>query len=203
MISTGPSGNTYDKFNTSNPVAKRLMSGFLSSFTDLFGQVSGSIHTLLEVGCGEGYMLDFTHNLKSLSSCGIDVEMSVLLEASERCPGAQIAFADGHNLPYADKAFDFTMACEVLEHVHHPARVLAEIKRVTRQYAIFSVPREPTWRVLNVMRGKYWSDLGNTPGHIQHWSTAAFLQEVSAHFEIVTYRQPLPWTMVLCRVRDE
>lgn len=199
-LNTGPSGNVYDKFNTTNPIARHLMNGFLDSFRELFAEVSDDVQSLLEVGCGEGHMLDVVNGLKPIPSHGIDVEMSVLAEAKKRRPEANIIFADGHHLPYADRSFDFTMACEVLEHVHQPARVLAEIKRVTRRYAIFSVPREPIWRVLNMARGKYWGHLGNTPGHIQHWSTNAFLNEVSAHFRIVAYRQPLPWTMVLCDV---
>ena len=47
---------------------------------------------------------------------------------------------------------------------------LAEIRRVTTSHALLSVPREPIWRMLNFLRGKYWSSGGNTPGHLQHWS---------------------------------
>jgi hypothetical protein len=63
------------------------------------------------------------------------------------------------------------------------------------------VPREPLWRVLNLARGKYLADLGNTPGHVNHWSRGGFLDLLSRRFEIVEARTPLPWTMALCKVR--
>ena len=61
------------------------------------------------------------------------------------------------------------------------------------------MPREPIWRLLNLARGKYVAELGNTPGHVQHWSSAAFLRLVRRYFEVLAVRTPLPWTMALCR----
>jgi hypothetical protein len=55
--------------------------------------------------------------------------------------------------------------------------------------------------VLNLARGKYLADLGNTPGHVNHWSRSGFLDLLSRRFEIVEVRTPLPWTMALCKVR--
>jgi hypothetical protein len=55
--------------------------------------------------------------------------------------------------------------------------------------------------VLNLLRGRYTGALGNTPGHIQHWSLRGFSSLVRRHFDIVEMRTPLPWTMVLCRSR--
>jgi hypothetical protein len=89
-----------------------------------------------------------------------------------------------------------------LEHVRQPEKVLIEAARVSSRYAIFSVPREPLWRVLNVVRGRYLPDLGNTPGHIQHWSTNKFIELVSQHFNVLQVRQPLPWTMLLAEVKS-
>jgi len=197
---TGPAGNYYDKFNTTNPIARTLMNGFRAAFTNLFTQVSADVENLLEVGCGEGYMLDIVAQHKPMPMAGIDVDIPILQEAVQRRPEAQFAFADGHHLPYPDKTFDFTMACEVLEHVHSPDQVMAEIKRVTRGYCVFSVPREPIWRGLNMIRGKYIADLGNTPGHIQHWTATGFESQVAQHFSVIERRQPLPWTMILCKV---
>jgi len=63
------------------------------------------------------------------------------------------------------------------------------------------VPREPIWRILNIARGKYIGDLGNTPGHVNHWSRRGFIDLLSRRFDVVEVRSPLPWTMALCRVR--
>lgn len=198
-ISQGPVGNYYDKFNTSNPIARRLMAGFKAAFLDLFSRTQAQ--NILEIGCGEGEMLRLMRQSSNAKLTGFDVDVPILLAAKAQNPDVSLALADAHTMSYPSKAFDLVIACEVLEHVHYPAKVLAEAKRVSQRYAIFSVPREPIWRVLNMARGKYWGELGNTPGHIQHWSTGSFVQEVEAHFKVIEVRQPLPWTMVLAEQR--
>ena len=79
------------------------------------------------------------------------------------------------NLPFADGEFDVAAAIEVLEHVPDPEHTVAEMARVAERRLLVSVPREPLWRRLNVARGAYWSDLGNTPGHLNHWSKRSFV----------------------------
>lgn len=197
-LNLGPAGNTYDKFNSQNPITQLLMRGFKASFLQLYDRTSAA--DILELGCGEGYMLVLMQTWREARFFGLDVDRGVLAEAQARCPRARLAFIDGHHLAYSDAAFDLVVACEVLEHVHSPAQVLAEVRRVTRRYAIFSVPREPLWRVLNMLRGRYLRDWGNTPGHVNHWRSAGFVQLLKQQFRIVDVRQPLPWTMVLCEV---
>src|SRR3954453_15089568 len=45
-------GNVYDKYGTSNPVARRLMAGFMAQFDELVGRTGAAGGH--EVGCGEG-----------------------------------------------------------------------------------------------------------------------------------------------------
>ena len=78
-------------------------------------------------------------------------------------------------MPFADDEFDVATAIEVLEHVPDPAHTVAEMARVAERWLLVSVPREPLWRGLNVARGAYMKDLGNTPGHVNHWSKRAFV----------------------------
>jgi hypothetical protein len=89
---------------------------------------------------------------------------------------------------------------EVLEHVPDPEAVLAEMARVASAWLLVSVPREPLWRSLNLARGAYVKDLGNTPGHLSHWSKRGFARLLARYGEIVELRSPLPWTMALLRV---
>ena len=53
-----------------------------------------------------------------------------------------------------------------------------------------SVPREPVWSLMNLGRGKYLSDRGNAPGHVQRRSSRAFLKLVEGHFRY--RRRPSP-----------
>jgi 2-polyprenyl-3-methyl-5-hydroxy-6-metoxy-1,4-benzoquinol methylase len=94
------------------------------------------------------------------------------------------------------------VCCEVLEHLDDPERALRALALLNTEYYVFSVPREPIWRVLNFMRGKYLGQLGNTPGHLQHWSATSFQKLISRYFDIDERRFPLPWTMLLCRGRE-
>ncbi len=50
-------------------------------------------------------------------------------------------------------------------------------------------------------RGKYVRNLGNTPGHIQHWSSRQFEELVGSRFDVVAVQRPFPWTMVRARVK--
>jgi hypothetical protein len=72
---------------------------------------------------------------------------------------------------------------------------------VASSHLLVSVPREPLWRALNVARGTYLRDLGNTPGHVNHWSKRAFVALLSRYGSVEEARSPFPWTMVLVRLR--
>jgi hypothetical protein len=72
--------------------------------------------------------------------------------------------------------------------------------RVSGRHLLVSVPREPLWRSLNVFRGAYLGALGNTPGHLNHWSRAAFLRLLEDYGHVVAVRSPVPWTMALVRM---
>ena len=82
----------------------------------------------------------------------------------------------------------------------HPERTVAEMARVARRHLLVSVPHEPLWRMLNVARGAYVRELGNTPGHVNHWSRRGFAKLLGRHGEVVATRSPFPWTMLLVRV---
>ena len=55
-------------------------------------------------------------------------------------------------------------------------------------------------RGLNLVRGAYWRDLGNTPGHVNHWSKRGFVSLLSRIGAVEEARSPFPWTMLLVRL---
>jgi hypothetical protein len=91
-------------------------------------------------------------------------------------------------------------AIEVLEHVPEPEETLAEMARVAERYVLVSVPREPIWRMVNMARGAYWKTLGNTPGHVNHWTKVGFKSLLTQYGAVEEIRSPFPWTMLLVRV---
>jgi uncharacterized protein YbaR (Trm112 family) len=46
--------------------------------------------------------------------------------------------ADGHNLPFKDKAFDYVIASHIIEHMDDPARFCSELSRVSKRGFIAS-----------------------------------------------------------------
>lgn len=195
-------GNTYDKYRTANPFYRRLMQGFLAGATDLLEPVDA--RRVLEVGCGPGDLALQLHDalpwLATASYAGLDVSLDDVALASSEA-GPRFLGGSVYRLPFGDEAFDCVVACEVFEHLEHPATALDEVARVASGTLLLSVPWEPVWRVLNVARGKYLRHLGNTPGHLQHFSRRAVRDLVSRRFEIVDERTPFPWTMLLARKR--
>jgi 2-polyprenyl-3-methyl-5-hydroxy-6-metoxy-1,4-benzoquinol methylase len=132
---------------------------------------------------------------------GIDLEDPAIQAEWEqrRAPNLDYRIMKAEQLPFADGEFDVAAAIEVLEHVPDPEHTVAEMARVATGHLLVSVPREPLWRGLNMARGAYLRDLGNTPGHLNHWSKRSFVALLSKHGEIVEARSPFPWTMLLVR----
>ncbi|HEY0364474.1 MAG TPA: class I SAM-dependent methyltransferase [Solirubrobacteraceae bacterium] len=197
-------GNTYDKYGSTNPVVRRLMARFEGTLDELFTQADPQ--SLLDVGCGEGVL---THQWAQRLGderrvVGIDLDDPALHAewAKRTAPNLEYRVMKAENLPFADGEFDAATAIEVLEHVPDAEHTVAEMARVAKRSLLVSVPREPLWRGLNMARGAYWKDLGNTPGHVNHWSKRSFVALLSRHGEVVQARSPFPWTMLLVRLRD-
>jgi SAM-dependent methyltransferase len=197
-------GNTYDKYGSTNPVVRRLMARFEGTLDELFTEADPQ--SLLDVGCGEGVL---THRwARRLGDerrvVGIDLDDPALHAewAKRTAPNLEYRVMKAENLPFADGEFDAATAIEVLEHVPDAEHTVAEMARVAKRWLLVSVPREPLWRGLNMARGAYWKDLGNTPGHVNHWSKRSFVALLSRHGEVVQARSPFPWTMLLVRLRD-
>ena len=197
-------GNTYDKYGSTNPVVRRLMGGFEDTLEELF--VQADPQSLLDVGCGEGVLTrQWAQRLgEQRRVVGIDLDDPALHAewAKRTAPNLEYRVMKAENLPFADGEFDAATAIEVLEHVPDAEHTVAEMARVAKRWLLVSVPREPLWRGLNLARGAYWKDLGNTPGHVNHWSKRSFVALLSRHGEVVQARSPFPWTMLLVRLRD-
>ncbi len=196
-----PTGNTYDKYGSTNPVVRRLMAGFERTLDDLFSRAAPA--SVLDVGCGEGVLTEQWAQRPAVKRIvGIDLEDPKLREewAARAHPSLEFRSASAEELCFAEDEFDLAAAIEVLEHVPRPEATLAEMARVARRHLLVSVPREPLWRALNVARGAYVRQLGNTPGHVNHWSRRSFVALLERYGKVVETRSPFPWTMLLVRI---
>jgi SAM-dependent methyltransferase len=196
-----PTGNTFDKYGSTNPVVRRLMAGFERSLSELFEQAAP--RSVLDVGCGEGVLTHrWAEQLGERRVVGADLS-DAKLEAEWATRGRgnlEFRTMTAGDLPFADGEFDLAAAIEVLEHVPDPVHTVAEMARVADRHLLVSVPREPLWRGLNVARGAYLRDLGNTPGHVNHFSKRGFIRLLGVHGEVIEARSPFPWTMLLVQL---
>jgi 2-polyprenyl-3-methyl-5-hydroxy-6-metoxy-1,4-benzoquinol methylase len=194
-------GNTYDKYGSTNPLVKRMMDGFENALDELLAAASPM--SLLDVGCGEGVLVhQWAERLEPARVVGIDLaEPSIQAGWAQRtAPNLEYKVMKAENLPFAENEFDMACAIEVLEHLPDPEHTLAEMARCAEHRLLVSVPREPLWRMLNMARGAYLRDLGNTPGHLNHWSKRSFVRLLSRYGKVVEARSPFPWTMLLVRL---
>lgn len=194
-------GNTYDKYGSTNPVVRRLMSAFERTLDELFEQSDPS--SVLDVGCGEGVLVhQWAQRLGERRVVGIDLEEESIQAgwAEREAPNLEYHVMAAENLPFAANEFGLATAIEVLEHVPDPEHTLAEMARCAERHLLVSVPREPLWRMLNMARGAYLPALGNTPGHLNHWSRGSFVRLLSRYGQVAEVRSPFPWTMLLVTV---
>jgi ubiquinone/menaquinone biosynthesis C-methylase UbiE len=192
-------GNVYDKYGTKNPLARAMMGSFLRAVTGFYAGVAP--RSVLEVGCGEGRLAQHLVTSAPRPDRFVITDVDLVALAPGLDPLLEARQASAYELPFEDRSFDLVVCCEVLEHLDDPVRGVAEVARVARRAAIVSTPREPLWRALNLARGRYVRDLGNTPGHVQHFSRRALRQVVGSRMQVVATRTPVPWTVVLAEPR--
>jgi SAM-dependent methyltransferase len=190
-----PTGNTYDKYASTNPIEQRMMRGFFGAFDTMLAAV-GSPARILEIGVGEGIVTQrVVERFPDASVLGLDLPDDELAgNWAER--GLSCVFGDATTLPFPNDSFDLVLAIEVFEHLPDPDGALHELARVCSGHLIASVPFEPIWRAGNMARGRYLRQLGNTPGHVNHWTNRGFAKLVATQFDVAATANPMPWTMV-------
>jgi len=203
----GPSGNFYDKYNTKNPIERMLMRNFFKRVEVLMRLTGVKDGTpILEAGCGEGHFTEFIRECFPSSPINaFDISDEIVEVARDsKLKNVDFHIGDIYNIDAASGSYELICVSEVLEHVEHPVRALKELERVSGKYLLVTVPNEPLWRILNMCRGAYLKDFGNTPGHIQHWSKRQFIKMLRANtkLRIVKFQKSLPWLQMLLEVTE-
>lgn len=194
-----PTGNTYDKYASTRRIEQKLMAGFFERLDAALP--TDPVRSILEVGVGEATVATRVQaRYPRARLVGIDLpDPTLALHWAHG--GVSGVFADIHRLPFPDASFDLVLGIEVLEHVADPVAALRELSRLATGHLVVSVPREPIWRLANLARGKYIGALGNTPGHINHWSRRSFVELIGQQFNVESVTTPFPWTMVSATTR--
>jgi 2-polyprenyl-3-methyl-5-hydroxy-6-metoxy-1,4-benzoquinol methylase len=197
----GPIGNASEKYAAGNPATAALLRRFLRQIDAAVGEIAP--RSVLDVGCGEGIVTErIARELDDAPVVGIDAADARLKHEWTRRERENLSFVTGsaYSLDFEDDSFDLVCALEVLEHLERPRDALAEMVRVARGALLLSVPREPLWRISHLLAGRDIRSLGNTPGHINHWSRRSFRSLVAEFGRIASLSAPFPWTVAVVEI---
>jgi SAM-dependent methyltransferase len=194
---TGPAARSDNeaKYRSRNPVVRRLVGNFLDRVAGAVGEARP--RRVLEVGCGEGIVLEYlSRRATGVRFEGLELDGVAMERARVRCPDAGLMRGDVYELPFRNRAFDLVVCLEVLEHLSEPGRALREVRRVSRQGCLLSVPHEPFFRLGNALRGKNLTRLGDPSDHLQHWGARAFTAFCAEHLRVRSTIRAFPWLIV-------
>lgn len=190
-------------------IGRKLLDNYFVSVGNLIeasGVASKKSAAAIEIGCGEGFS---TARLRQLLPDHVKLQASeyvasLVPKAQKRNPSVDVVQESVYETGHKDDSFDLIFLLEVLEHLDYPDVALDELARILKPdgYLILGVPREPLWCALNMSRGKYLTHLGNTPGHLNHWSAYMLKRYINRHFgPVLIQNKPLPWSQVLAQKR--
>lgn len=200
MSAEAPAYDYEGKYEKTNAVTEWLVGRFFASLKELIQIASPT--SIYEIGCGPGVSTEKLRGFAPAATLAAgELEPAMVAVAKKRNPDVPIEQASIYKLPLQDGSVDLICCLEVLEHLERPEDALAQISRATSKHAIMSVPNEPLWRVMNMARLKYLDSLGNTPGHLNHWSTAGFTKMLGQRFNVLKVLTPIPWSMALVEKR--
>jgi SAM-dependent methyltransferase len=190
-------------------IGAKLLDGYFCSVEKLVktsGITERKTVKAIELGCGEGFSTERLCDMlpKNVQLDASEFVAELVPKAQKRNPSVKVIQESVYEMKHKDNSYDLIFLLEVMEHLDYPDQALQEIARILKPdgFLVLGVPREPLWCSLNMARGKYLAHFGNTPGHLNHWSTFMLTRFVKKHFgTVIASNKPLPWTQVLLQKR--
>jgi SAM-dependent methyltransferase len=108
-------------------------------------------HNILEVGCGDGYLLYLLNKRGFNRVVGIDnhpigIQLAQgQLQRHNHADAYLVSVASAYDLPFSARFFDSVVMADVIEHLDTPEKALREISRVLRQNGVL-VLSTPNWQ---------------------------------------------------------
>jgi ubiquinone/menaquinone biosynthesis C-methylase UbiE len=188
---------TRSKYFPQNRLRQYLLTRFFNQVLALVRK-SGA-ESILDAGSGEG-LVDYFLLKEDLQLCiwGGDADSEVLNLARRMNPSGLYIPLDVRALPFQAGSFDLVMMNEVLEHLSDYERAIAEAERVTRRFAIFTVPEWPLYQASNFLIMKNLRNFGEHPDHVIQFSANLLKNKLEKRFSrAVEIRKSFPWIIVM------
>ena len=98
--------------------------------------------SVLDVGCGKGWIMKSINRDRRLFTTGVDIFDPYLRECKEQHIYDEYVLSDVRRLPFQDKSFDMVLCLEVLEHLEKQEAMefLHQLERIGRRQIIISTP---------------------------------------------------------------
>ena len=191
------------KYADANRVTSGLLQRFMARCADHVATLAVPGDTILDCGVAEGTMTRFlTDQLPDRRIVAMEYEDEACALFHRDYGDIPLLRGSIYQLPLPDKSVDVATAFEVLEHLEDPGLALAEMRRVARRSVVVTVPYEPFFRMGNVARGKYLKRLGNTPGHINHWTVPSLRRLVTSRLPKARVERAFPWLVATGSASD-
>jgi ubiquinone/menaquinone biosynthesis C-methylase UbiE len=149
--------------------------------TVVFQLKKNNPETILDVGCGTGYITDVIQKNVDANIVCCDLDPTRLSFAKTQFK-LETILADVKYLPFKKSSFDTVIATEIIEHVSNNDDAIIEIDRVSAKNIVITVPNDPLFMLANFLRGKNIRSFGNPPDHINHFNKKTLKMFLSEHF---------------------
>ncbi|HUO29052.1 MAG TPA: methionine biosynthesis protein MetW [Bryobacteraceae bacterium] len=112
----------------------------------IIGEIVEPGTKVLDLGCGEGELLQWLAENKGVDARGVEILGAKVQRAIARGVSVYQGDIDEGLADYPDQVFDYIILSQTLQETHRPQQVLREMLRVGRR-AIVAFPNFGHWRV--------------------------------------------------------
>jgi methionine biosynthesis protein MetW len=112
----------------------------------IIGEIVEPKTKVLDLGCGEGELLEWLAKTKGVDARGVEISGAKVQRAIARGVSVFQSDIDAGLADYPDHAFDYVILSQTLQETRHPRQVLREMLRVGRR-GIVAFPNFGHWRV--------------------------------------------------------
>ena len=127
--------------------------------------------SLLDVGCGKGFMLfDFAQLIPGIKLSGIDISEYAIINSVESIK-PNLSVGNAKELPYKDNSFDAVISINTVHNLDESdcARALKEIERVSRKKSFITVDAYRNEEEKEAMMS--WNLTAKTIKHVDEWKS--------------------------------
>lgn len=96
--------------------------------------------SLLDIGCGTGYLIDILQKQKNSLYCGLDLSPQMLKMAKQKLPqSVYLTEGSADSLPYEDNSFDIVTCIQSFHHYPKPEKSMSEAYRVLKPGGLYII----------------------------------------------------------------